>query len=220
MRVGVFGGTFDPPHLGHVAVATELARAARLDRVLWTPAADPPHKRGRTLLSARPRAQLVRTVVGCDPRFSFCALELERGGPSYMADTLRVLRAARPGWRFSLLLGADQMARFGTWKEPDAVASLAQLLVAARDGRSGQEGGWRRFRPRFFQTTAGNLSSTVVRERARERASLSAMVTSNAMALIDGQGLYRDRPAWIGAEPLGPMKAPPPRAPVASRGTG
>lgn len=193
LRVGVFGGTFDPPHDGHLVLATEVARAARLDRVLWVPAAVPPHKAGLVRASAETRARLVRAAIQHEPRFRLCTLELERGGVSYTVDTLRALRAAHPGWRLSLALGADQMARFSSWKEPEAVAELAQLIVAARPG-FGADGGGARFRPRFVRTTRTAVSSTLVRERARRGVTLSTMVTAHVLALIHGEGLYGGPP--------------------------
>ncbi len=170
-------------------MASDAARAARLDRVLWTPAASPPHKAGWTLSSPETRARLVQAAIAPDPRFELCTIELERSGASYTVDTLRALRAAQPRWQLALVLGADQMARFSTWKEAASVAGLAQLVVAARDGRAGAGGLPGRRLVRSAVRVA--VSSTLVRERVRRGASLSTMVASNVMALIHSEGLYR-----------------------------
>ncbi len=198
LHVGVFGGSFDPPHVGHAAVAAGVAAAAGLDRVLWVPAANPPHKPNRTLAAPEARARMVRAAIRDDPRFELCTLELERGSTSFTADTLRALRAAHPDWRLSLILGADQMAGFATWREPCAVAALAQLVVAPRCGRHGAGSGTTQFAPRLVETIRTDLSSTNIRDRARRGLSLSPMVTSSVMALIQSETLYRRRPTSRG----------------------
>jgi nicotinate-nucleotide adenylyltransferase len=110
VRLGVYGGTFDPPHLGHLVAASDACDALRLDRVLWVPAARHPLKEGRVRTPAALRLEMVRAAIAGDPRFEADDLELRREGPSYTVDTLRALSAARPGAALFLLAGADLLA--------------------------------------------------------------------------------------------------------------
>jgi len=194
LRVGIFGGSFDPPHAGHLAVAAGVAVAAGLDRVLWTPAANPPHKRNKALVAPDARVRMVRAAIRHDPRFALCTLELERGSTSFTVDTLRALHAAHPDWRLSLVLGADQMASFASWKEPHAIAELAPLIVAPRGGLRVAGAAVARFGPRVVALPQTDVSSTDVRDRVRRGLSLSPMVTSSVMALIQSETLYRRHP--------------------------
>ena len=192
-RVGIFGGTFDPPHLGHAIVAGEVADALPLDRVLWVPAAVPPHKAGRAITPGAVRGRLVEAAVAHDPRFELCDLELERGGVSYTVDTLRRLRADHPGWSMSLVLGSDLVEGLRSWKEPRAILELAGLVVISRVGSgvaavpevTAARG------VRAVQVTPVDVSSSKVRDRVRRRLSVRDMVSPPVLAIIEREGLYR-----------------------------
>ncbi len=192
-RVGVFGGTFDPPHLGHAAVAGEVADALALGRLLWVPAAIPPHKTGRTITPGAVRRRLVEAAVAHDPRFELCDLELERGGVSYTVDTLRRLKADHPRASLSLVLGSDLAEGIGSWREPDAVLDLAELVVIPRPGtEAGGAGGMpAAARVRAVQLTPVDISSSRVRERVRQGLSVCDMVSPAVRAIIEREGLYR-----------------------------
>ena len=193
-RVGVFGGTFDPPHLGHAIVAREVADALALERLLWVPASIPPHKTGRTITPGAVRRRLVEAAVAHDPRFALCDLELERGGVSYTVDTLRRLRADHPGWSLSLVMGSDLAGGLRSWKEPEAVLDLAELVVISRPGPGA--GGTGEMpatsRVRTVQVTPVDISSSRVRERVRQGLSVCDMVSPPVLAVIEREGLYRD----------------------------
>lgn len=192
-RIGVFGGTFDPPHLGHATVAGEVADALALDRLLWVPASIPPHKTGRTITPGAVRRRLVEAAVAHDPRFELCDLELERGGVSYTVDTLRRLKADHPGWSLSLVLGSDLAEGLSSWKAPRSVLELAELVVISRPGTgAGSDGDV----PaagcvRTVQVTPVDISSSKVRERVRQRLSVRDMVSPAVLAVIETEGLYR-----------------------------
>jgi len=196
-RVGIFGGTFDPPHLGHVVAAREVADAVDLERVLWVPAAIPPHKRHRSLTRAIVRRRMVEAAIGHDPRFELCDLELERGGVSYTVDTLRSLKAAHPEWSLVLIVGADLVAGMSAWKEPDAVAGLAELVVMSRGGQApGSD-----CRGRVVPVTRLDVSSSRVRKRVRGRRAVRDMVGTHILSIIESEGLYRQpNRAKVGAD--------------------
>jgi nicotinate-nucleotide adenylyltransferase len=133
MRIGVFGGSFDPVHFGHL-IAAECAREqARLDRVVFVPAAAPPHKPGRILAEGRHRLEMLALAIGGHDAFGVSSLELDRGGTSYTVDTLTTLATVHPGDALVLLLGPDALAGLPTWREPRRIAALAEIVPVERD---------------------------------------------------------------------------------------
>lgn len=136
MRIGVLGGSFDPVHLGHIGVARATADVLDLERVLLMPAAQAPLRDAGVRVAGARRAEMVRLAIeeAGDDRLELCESELQRGGVSYTAETLRALRAERPGDDLVWIVGEDQWARLGGWREPDELARLAEWAVYARPG--------------------------------------------------------------------------------------
>jgi nicotinate-nucleotide adenylyltransferase len=137
-RVGVLGGTFDPIHYGHLVVAEQVREALGLDRVLFVPAALPPHKQDDEVAPATDRAAMVELAIAGNAAFAMSEIELRRGGPSYTADTMRELvdEAARQGVarEFYFILSAEALAGLGTWHDPGRLLVLARLVVVPRPG--------------------------------------------------------------------------------------
>ncbi|MEQ1833305.1 MAG: nicotinate-nucleotide adenylyltransferase, partial [Candidatus Eisenbacteria bacterium] len=133
-RIGVFGGSFDPPHHGHLALAEWARLELGLDQVVFVPAGQPPHKRAGVLSAVHHRVALTRLAVRGNAAFSVSTIEARRAGPSYTADTLAALAAVWPGATLHLLMGADMFATFDSWREPAAIAARAVLVVAGRPG--------------------------------------------------------------------------------------
>jgi nicotinate-nucleotide adenylyltransferase len=133
MRIGVFGGSFDPVHIGHLIAAECCREQAGLDRVIFMPAAVPPHKQDRRLTAAEDRVQMLRLAVGRHDAFEVSTLEVDRGGVSFTVDTLSHLREAHPVDELVLLLGPDAFADFPSWREPARILELATPLVMMRD---------------------------------------------------------------------------------------
>jgi nicotinate-nucleotide adenylyltransferase len=193
-RIGLLGGTFDPPHVGHVTVARDVAEALSLKRVLWVPAAVPPHKQDHVLTPDAIRMEMVQAACETDGRFEACDIELERGGVSYTVDTLRALRGRWPDSDLYLILGVDQFRTMDTgWKDPDQVLRLATLAVMDRDGAAAREAV-----PEvpgaedasFLPVTRVDVSSTEVRGAVREGRGVSGMVPAGVMEIIEREGLY------------------------------
>ncbi len=133
MRIGIFGGSFDPVHYGHL-IAAECAREqARLDRVIFVPAAESPHKVGMKLADASHRLAMLSLAIGGNDSFAVSSIELDRGGTSFTVDTLAELARQHPADRLVLLLGPDSLAGVATWKEPGRIASLAEIVAIERD---------------------------------------------------------------------------------------
>jgi nicotinate-nucleotide adenylyltransferase len=133
MRIGVYGGSFDPVHLGHLLLAECCREQAGLDRVLFVPAATQPHKQDRRLADPQHRIDMLRLATGGHPAFDVATLEIDRGGVSYTVDTLASLRAAHPDDELCLLLGPDALAGLPTWREPRRIADLATLVAVERE---------------------------------------------------------------------------------------
>jgi nicotinate-nucleotide adenylyltransferase len=134
MRIGVFGGTFDPVHLGHLILAEQCREQGGLDEVRFVPAASPPHKRGLALTPFAQRVEMLALAVAGQPAFVVDELEKDRPGPSYTADTLDELHRRHPGARLRLLVGADCLPDLAGWRDPGRIARLADLLVMPRPG--------------------------------------------------------------------------------------
>ena len=133
LRLGVFGGSFNPIHLGHLLAAGDVRRQLRLDRVLFVPTCRPPHKRG-PLAAYRHRLEITRLAISGQPGFELCQVEEERPGPSYTVDTLAALGSRYPGAALYLIIGSDQYREVSSWHRPDLLTGLARVVVVSRPG--------------------------------------------------------------------------------------
>jgi nicotinate-nucleotide adenylyltransferase len=136
MRLGVFGGSFDPVHCGHLLLADCCWRQAALDRVLFVPASRQPHKPSAPRATDADRVAMLRLAMRGRPEFEASTIEIDRGGVSYTIDTLRALQAREPAAELIFLMGADSLADLPQWREPAAICELATPLVVRRAGRA------------------------------------------------------------------------------------
>jgi nicotinate-nucleotide adenylyltransferase len=135
MKIGLFGGTFDPIHWGHLRSAEEVSETFALDRIYFIPAAVPPHKRGQTTTPARHRLQMVRLAVAKNPKFSVSTAEIARAGVSYSIDTIREFAASvKPGDALYFIIGLDAFREIGTWKDFADIFPLCNFIVTSRPG--------------------------------------------------------------------------------------
>lgn len=199
-RIGLFGGTFDPPHLGHLALAEQARDRLRLDEVRFIPAGQPPHKRGARISSAARRVAMARLAVRGNPAFTVSTLETGRGGPSFTIETLRAVAREAPRARLFLLMGADSLDDFATWRDPGAILRLATLVVADRPGgakrrtRRPRVAGMRRARIVHLDNPELAISSSQVRARVRAGRSVRYLVPDAVSAYLARHRLYRGRP--------------------------
>lgn len=136
-RIGVFGGTFDPPHLGHLILASEASAQLRLDRLLWVLTAVPPHKLGQPLTPLKDRLAMVRLALDDQPAFELSTVDMDRPGPHYTLDTMRLLVAQNPKAELVLLLGGDSLRDLPTWHHPqELVAACSKIGVMHRPEES------------------------------------------------------------------------------------
>jgi nicotinate-nucleotide adenylyltransferase len=197
-RVGILGGTFNPPHLGHLVCASEAAAQLHLDRVLLTPVAEPPHKQASMDPGDGERLELCRLAAAGDDRFEVCDLEVVRGGASYTVDTLRELRSHAPEDELTFILGADVALGLPGWHEPRALLELATLAVAERTGAARgdiAEHLEEAFGPiaslTFFDMPRIDISSSQIRRRVAGRRSIRYLVPDAVADRIERRGLYR-----------------------------
>jgi len=192
-RRALFGGTFDPPHVGHLALAEWAREELKLDQVLFVPVGRPPHKRATRLSGARHRLAMTRLATRGNAAFAVSDLEVGLPTPSYTVETLRRLRARHPRDRWYLLLGSDSLDEFHTWREPETILELSTLAVAVRPGCG--EAALRRWGRRREIVSLGNpgldVSSTMVRARARAARSLRYLVPDVVASYIVRHRLYR-----------------------------
>lgn len=134
MKIGIFGGTFDPIHHGHLIVAEYVREHARLDRVIFIPADISPHKQNANPAPSKDRMAMLREAIRPNPFFESADVEIARGGVSYTVETLRTLRQRNPTDELYLLIGADNLADFLSWREPGEIVRLAQIIVMNRPG--------------------------------------------------------------------------------------
>src|SRR5882724_7885500 len=132
MKIGVFGGTFDPVHLGHLILAEQCREQAALDQVLFVPALLPPHKQQQPLTTFALRVEMLALAISGNPAFRIDELEKDRAGPSYTVDTLTQLCQSRPGDDFCFIIGSDTLHELHLWYQPRRILELATLLVVAR----------------------------------------------------------------------------------------
>lgn len=187
--VGLFGGSFDPIHHGHLIVGRVAAETLGLDEVRFVPAREQPFKVGRHSAGAQHRAAMVELAVAGAPGFSLETIELERTGVSYTVDTLRALRERAPGIELVLLIGADAAADFPKWREAAEVARLARVVVFGRPGAQQVmlPGAWR-----AIDVPAIEISATEIRRRVRERLPIRYWVPDAVADYVAAHGLYQD----------------------------
>ena len=213
-RVGVFGGSFNPIHFGHLLVADEVCEALALERVLFVPAARPPHKPAAQLADARHRFEMTALAVRERPGFEVSDVELRRAGPSYTVDTLTAL--GRPGEDLILIIGSETFLDLLGWKEPERLGRLARLAVVPRDGTPFDPAAPAVQKvlsglglPEFTRVPAGAAQATLppgpllvhaaslpisgsdLRRRVREGRSLAYRLPTSVAAYIREHGLYR-----------------------------
>lgn len=190
MRIGLFGGSFDPPHLGHWLVAVDALERLGLDRIDFVPAAAQPLKGAGHGAAAADRLAMVRAMVGDDPRFGVNPAEIDRGGLSFTVDTVSAYRAAHPSDDVHLLVGADAAATLPRWREPERLLQLVRLVVLARGEATPGGATW----PPGTVVLASrrvDISSTEVRARVRDGLSLRGFVADAVAAHIADHALYR-----------------------------
>ena len=196
-RIGALGGTFDPPHIGHLALAEAVCAALNLTRLLFMPAADPPHKRAQSKTRVAARVAMLERALAGRPRMALSRLDVDRPGPHYALDTVRLLRAAHPGAALWFVMGADSLRDLPGWHRPQELIALCRLAVVPRPGVSA--------RPDMHADTLPGLEERVdmidcgpfpqasheIAARLRAGEDVSGLLPPAVLEVIAGLGLYR-----------------------------
>jgi nicotinate-nucleotide adenylyltransferase len=189
VRIGVFGGTFDPPHVGHLLFASDAREALSLDRLVFVPTGMQPFKVDTPpLASATDRLEMIRLATDDDAVYTVDDTEIRQGGLSYTVNTLEHLAERYKGAQLFLLLGEDSLAGFDQWRSPERIRALATLAVMRRGGREGARDGQG---VTFVSARRVDVSSTEIRERLRAGKSIKGFVPESVERFIEDRGLYR-----------------------------
>ena len=197
-RVGVLGGTFDPPHVGHLWLASLAADGLNLDSVLFMPAAQPPHKGGLIISRPSDRLLMTRLAINPNPTFELSGLEMERPGPSYTIDSVAELKRLHPDTDLYLIMAADSLAQIDTWREPDRLLAEIEWAVGPRPGsalpdRSSleQRFGDHASRLHLLEGPSLDVSSSEIRRRVAAGDTIRYLVPRDVEELIIDRELYR-----------------------------
>ncbi len=200
MRIGVFGGSFDPIHFGHLILAENCREQAQLDQVLFIPCAMSPHKRDGAYGTDRQRVEILDLAIGGHRDFIRNDMEIKRGGVSYTIDTLRELESAQPDNEWFFLMGADSLESFSSWREPDEILKLAKPIIVGRPGSDPVDLGVlenlssaayvESIRELSVESPLIDISSTDIRQRVADNKSIRFLVPRSIEQYIVTQKMY------------------------------
>ncbi|MBI3242720.1 MAG: nicotinate-nucleotide adenylyltransferase [Chloroflexi bacterium] len=197
MRLGIFGGTFDPPHFGHLALASATREQLKLDKVLWVVAGQSPLKQDRQLSPEEIRVEMVQAAIADNPAFTLSRVDLDRPGPHYTVETLEILSRQFPGAELYFLMGEDSLRDLPKWRRPGGLIRLALLAVLGRPGAEADlddlEGSIPGVAARIVWVESPRLAiaSSDIQQRVREGQSVEEMVPGEVRAIIEREQLYK-----------------------------
>ena len=200
MRLGILGGTFDPIHFGHLLAAEESRVALHLDRVLFAPAGDPPHKQNNSILSVAHRLAMVRLAIADNPAFAISTVDMDRAGPHYTVDMVQLLRdrwGTGPGETY-FIMGGDSLSQLLTWSQPSRLIELCRLAVVARPGYRADLTELEAALPGlghrldWVEMPVLGISSSDLQRRVREGRSIRYQVPATVADYVTKYGLYHD----------------------------
>lgn len=187
-QVGIMGGTFNPPHLGHLMMADQVANQLGLDYVLFMPDANPPHVDHKTTLPANQRVEMVKRAIAGNPLFRLELAEINRGGISYTYDTVVALKQQHPEIDYYLIIGGDMVDYLPTWHRIDDLVQLVQLVGIERPGYPKKSV----YPVLWVDAPTINLSSTQIREKVQQGCSIRYLVPEAVADYIEEEGLYHE----------------------------
>jgi nicotinate-nucleotide adenylyltransferase len=192
MDIGLFGGSFNPPHVAHLVVAEVARDQFGLDEVWWIPNATPPHKSADGLAAVDHRLAMTRRAVADNPAFRVCDIEIERAGVSYTVDTVQALQNQHPDTDFYLIIGSDSLDHFAEWHKPEEIARRVPLVVYKRPGVIDAVPEPRfANHVRFVAAPVMEVSGTEIRSRRRAGRSIRYLVPDGVRTYIEDHGLYQ-----------------------------
>ena len=202
LRIGIFGGTFNPPHLGHLILAMEACDQLQLDRLLWMLTPDPPHKLHLTITPVETRLELLKAAINHEPKFEISTLEMKRPAPQYAVDTIREVKERFPGVELYYLIGGDSLHDFPEWYHPRQIIDMTEGLgVMRRPGDQIDLSLLEQQLPgltgklRFVEAPLLEISSRQIRQRIAQGRAVKYYLPEPVFKLIEKLQLYKDEPA-------------------------
>jgi len=196
--IGIFGGTFDPPHLGHLILAAEARAQLNLERLLWVLTPDPPHKQRQSIAPLEHRLEMVKLAIANDPQFEISRVELTRAGPHYALDTVHILAGQNPGVNLVYLMGGDSLRDLPHWHRPADFLSACHLIgVMRRPGDTVELAALEKSLPglrskvRFVEAPLLDIAAREIRRRIAEKQPFRYFLPERVYEYIDSHGLYR-----------------------------
>lgn len=187
-KVGILGGSFNPPHLGHLIIADQVRNQLGLEKILFLPSANPPHKKAKKTIDARHRLAMVRESIKMNEAFSIEDMEINRGGKSYTYDTLRLLKEAYPETDFYFIIGADMVEDLKNWYRIDELIQIVQFVAVNRPEYS-----MRTPYPVIVVDVPNiEISSSLIRQKVRDDCSIKYLVPPEVEKYIESEGLYKN----------------------------
>ncbi len=185
-RIGILGGTFNPPHMGHLIIANEVRHALDLDEVRLMPTASPPHKAASGDATSYQRLRMVELAVEGIEGLAVSSFEVERGGVSYTYDTMKALSTCEPDTNFHFIIGGDMIDMLPNWYRIDELMELLTFVGVGRPGAEGKS----KYAVKMVKIPEIDLSSTLIRNRFAEGGTVSLLIPANVEAFIRKEGLY------------------------------
>ena len=192
MKIGIIGGTFNPIHIGHLIIASDVTGIFSLEKVLFIPSGDPPHKKNQEIIDAAHRLDMVQLAIANDPRFEVSDIEIKRGGKSYTVDTIEeIINIYGEDSEIYFIAGTDSAGELPTWKEPQKILSLTHFVAITRPGFPLDKVS-KRYRKKMIsvQTILLGISSSNIRQRIREGKSIKYLVPPEVEEYIERNNLY------------------------------
>ncbi len=195
MNIGIYGGSFNPPHIAHLVVAETVRDQFELDKILWIPGYIPPHKTHLRLVDAEHRLEMVKLATASNPAFEVSDIEIARKGTSFTIDTVAELQAAHPAHNYALIIGEDSLLDFMTWHRPADIVGAVELLVYRRPGRPNETAEALELFPsriHFAEAPLIDVSSAALRAQRKSNKSIRHLVPDPVFDYIMQHGLYQD----------------------------
>ncbi|OEF99009.1 nicotinate (nicotinamide) nucleotide adenylyltransferase [Vulcanibacillus modesticaldus] len=197
-KIGILGGTFDPIHIGHLIAADQVLFHAKLDEIWFMPAFKPPHKLNTNITPIQHRLEMLKLILGIDPRYKICTIELERNGPSYTIDTMKELKSRYPDDSFFFIIGGDMIKYLPYWKGIDELLKIVKFIGLERPGYSlNQEMGEEDYltmqigkNVEMVPMPQLDISSSMIRNRVRNHREIRFLVPKDVEQYIKEHGLY------------------------------
>ncbi|MDN4525465.1 nicotinate-nucleotide adenylyltransferase [Fictibacillus fluitans] len=191
-KIGIFGGSFHPPHNGHLLIAQEALTAFSLDEVIWMPANHPPHKQLVLGVSNEDRIELVKAAIQDNAKFSLSLIEFEREGPSYTIDTIRELQRENPDHEYFFIIGGDMLDSLDTWHEIDELSRMVTFIAINRSGHP-LNAEKNPYQAAMLEVPLFEVSSSLIRERLSDGGNTTYLIPERVRKQIEVKGLYESR---------------------------